>query len=49
MLGSTSNTYTGVNDRSAVTFGAAGEFSKIPSNHPILTVNIIYLIHLDRI
>jgi hypothetical protein len=38
-MGSSSN-QPGSYGRSAVTYGTAGEFSRIPSDHPIVTVKI---------
>lgn len=41
-IGTTSNENGNSSDRAAETYGKAGEFSKIPNNHPIITVNDFY-------
>lgn len=37
-IGSSSNSHGSV-QRDAVTYGTAGDFSKIPTNHPLITVS----------
>jgi len=36
-----SNSHSSINDRQATTTGTASEYGRLPSNHPILTVNIL--------